>query len=76
MDKTNSTPYEIRVQAHLAPRRLGAFEGLTITHCATGETRLVGAFRDQSALYGLLNHIFRLGVTLLSVNRMTRLDEK
>ena len=76
MNKTDSSLYEIRVQGHLAPRRLGYFDDLTITHHPNGETRLVGTFRDQSALYGLLNHICSLGVTLLSVNRVTSLDSK
>ncbi len=76
MNKTQSSLYEIRVQGHLAPRRFCCFDSLTITHCPNGETSLVGAFRDQSALYGLLNHICSLGVTLLSVNRVTRSDGK
>jgi len=62
--------YEIRTQGHLSPRRLCCFDGLAITHDPNGETSLVGAFRDQSALYGLLNHLFNLGVTLLSVSRV------
>jgi hypothetical protein len=68
--ETGSSRYEIRVQDHLAPHRLCCFEGLTVTHLPDGETRIVGPFRDQSALYGLLNHICCLGVTLLSVNRL------
>jgi hypothetical protein len=71
MTETHSSRYEIRVQGHLAPRRLDCFEGLAVTHHPDGETSLVGAFRDQSALYGLLNHIFNLGVPLLSVHRLT-----
>jgi hypothetical protein len=76
VNKTDASHYEIRLQGHLAPHRLSCFDSLTITHHPNGETRLVGAFRDQSALYGLLNHVFSLGVTLLSVNRVTRSDEK
>lgn len=71
MNETLSSRYEIRVQGHLAPRRLDRFEGLTVAHHPDGETSLVGTFRDQSALYGLLNHIFNLGVPLLSVHRAT-----
>jgi hypothetical protein len=69
VDKAQSL-YEIRVQGHLAPRRLCCFEGLRVTHHPDGETDIIGPFRDQSALYGLLNHICSLGVTLLSVNRL------
>jgi len=76
MHNTQPPRYEIRVQGHLAPRRLCCFADLTITHHPNGETSVIGAFRDQSALYGLLNHISNLGVTLLSVNRVTGSDEK
>jgi hypothetical protein len=76
VNKTQSSLYEIRVRGHLAPRRLGFFDSLTITHHPNGQTRIVGAFRDQSALYGLLNHFSSLGVPLLSVNRVTRSDGK
>ena len=62
--------YEIRVQGHLAPRRLCCFEGLTVTHRPNGETVLVCPVRDQSALYGLLSWLRNLGVTLLSVRRL------
>jgi len=70
MSKAHSGQYEIRIRGYLAPRRLDCFENLTITHQPCGETVLVGVFRDQAALYGLLNHIYNLGVTLLSVNRV------
>ena len=62
--------YEIRIQGHLAPHRLRHFEGLTVCQEAGGETVLVGCFRDQPALYGLLNWLQRLGVTLLEVKRL------
>jgi hypothetical protein len=71
MNKIHLPWYEIRIQGHLAPRRLDCFEHLTISHHPGGETRIVGTFRDQSALYGLLNHLYNLGITLLSVNRVT-----
>jgi hypothetical protein len=70
VNETLLSRYEIRVQGHLAPRRLACFEILTITHHPNGETSLVGVFRDQSALYGLLNHLYNLGITLLSVHRV------
>ena len=74
MDKIHLSQYEIRIQGHLAPRRLDCFEGLTITHHPDGETVLVGTFRDQSVLYGLLNHLYNLGITLLSVHRVAGLE--
>jgi hypothetical protein len=74
MSRIPPSRYEIRVHGHLAPRRLSCFENLVVTHLADGETLIVGEFRDQSALYGLLNHIRDLGVTLLSVNRAAEAD--
>jgi hypothetical protein len=76
VNETQLPRYEIRVQGHLASRRLCCYAGLIITHHPNGETSIIGAFRDQSALYGLLNHISSLGVILLSVNRLTGSDEK
>jgi hypothetical protein len=63
------TQYEIRIQGHLAPRRLRPFEGLTVRHDPGGETLIVGSFRDQAALYGLLSWLQRLGATLLLVRQ-------
>jgi hypothetical protein len=70
MSQHRHLAYEIRVQAHLAPRRLRCFDSLSIVHYPNGETSLVGCFPDQAALFGLLNHLFRLGVKLLSVQRV------
>ena len=62
--------YEIRIQGHLAPHRLRHFEALTVHQEASGETVIVGCFRDGPALYGLLSWLQRLGVTLLLVRRV------
>jgi hypothetical protein len=62
--------YEIRIQGHLAQHRLRHFEGVTVRQEADGETLIVGYFRDQPALYGLLSWLQRLGVTLLLVQRV------
>ena len=74
VDKTASPVYEVRVRGHLSLRRLSSFESLTIAHHPNGDTSLVGAFRDQAALYGLLDHISSLGVALLSVNPVAVTD--
>jgi hypothetical protein len=65
--KGSSRRYEIRIQGHLAAQRLRPFEGLTVRQEACGDTIIVGCFRDQPALYGLLNWLERLGATLLLV---------
>ncbi len=62
--------YEIRIQGHLAHHRLRHFEGVTVREEADGETVIVGCFRDQPALYGLLSWLQGLGVTLLLVQRI------
>jgi hypothetical protein len=63
------TVYEIRVRGHLAARRFRHFEGLVVRQEA-GETVIVGRFRDQPALYGLLNWLQSLGATLLLVRQV------
>jgi hypothetical protein len=62
--------YEIRIQGHLAPHRLRHFEAVTVHQEINGETVIEGCFRDRQALYGLLNWLQRLGVTLLLVKRV------
>ena len=66
--------YEIRVQGHLATRRLCSFEGLTVRQEPNGETVIVGLVRDQAALYGLLNWLHNIGVALLTVRRLEEAD--
>jgi len=44
---------------------------MTITSVETNETILSGQVVDQAALYGILNQIQSLGLTLLSVLRET-----
>ena len=70
MVKEAGLPYEIRIEGHLAPRRLRHFEGVTVRQEASGETVIEGCFRDQAALFGLLSWLQRLGVTLLLVKRL------
>lgn len=67
--------YEIWIDSHLAPHRLRHFESLTIRQEADGKTVIVGCFRDQPALYGLLSWLQRLGVTLLLVQRLQESPE-
>jgi hypothetical protein len=68
--KPISRRYEIRIQGHLAPHRLRHFEALTVRQEASGETVILGCFRDQQALYGLLSWLRSLGVTLLLVRQV------
>ena len=59
--------YEIKVRWHLGPNRFRAFETLTLTLEASGETTIAARIADQAALFGLMVQIRNLGVPLLSV---------
>jgi len=61
---------QIRVKGHLYPtsRWVEWFGGLTIENQPDGEALLSGPLPDQAALYGVLNRIRDLGLTLVAVN--------
>jgi len=61
--------YQIQVRGALDPRWSAWFDQLAITHDAEGNTLLVGPVSDQAALYGLINRLRDLGMTLLAVTR-------
>lgn len=63
--------YEIRVAGYLTDRWAEWFEGMTIRNLPCGQTVLRGTLVDQAALFGLLNKIQGLNLTLVSVNRVT-----
>lgn len=63
--------YEIRVEGHLPDRWSDWFAGLAIRNDPNGETMLRGLVADQAALFGVLNKIHALNLTLVSVNRLT-----
>jgi hypothetical protein len=62
--------YVIRIKGHLARRWAAWFEGLAMTHTASGETILSGPIADQAALHGVLDRVRDLNVELISVNRV------
>ena len=68
---TDPARYCIRVKGQMGPEWSEWFDGMTITCDATNETVLSGQVVDQAALYGILNKIQALGLTLLSVRRET-----
>jgi len=63
---THSAIYEIRVERCLGPGIAALFPELTLTE-GDGYTILQGRFADQSALYGTLDRLRDLGLTLISV---------
>lgn len=60
--------YDIRVKEHLDLSWQEWFDGLQIVHEHTGTSLLSGSIRDQAALYGILQKVRHLGLTLLSVD--------
>lgn len=64
------TTYMIRVKSHLDLHWESWFEGMTIKHTEDGHTILTGEIIDQSALYGLLEKIRNLNLTLISVQKI------
>lgn len=68
------TIYRICIRGRLTDRLGSAFEGMNLEPGPTN-TILVGAIRDQSHLYGLLDRVRELGLELLSVSPTGRIDE-
>jgi hypothetical protein len=67
--------YLIRVRGQLDQHWSGWFDELAISYDADGNTLLEGAAIDQAALYGLLNRMRDLGLTLLAVERLPALGD-
>jgi hypothetical protein len=67
--------YEIRLEGHLADRWSEWFEGLAVCKHPNSETILRGALIDQSALFGVLTRIHDLNLVLVSVRRVTSVDQ-
>lgn len=59
--------YEIKVRGHLDAHWSDWFGGLKLTHLDGDETLLSGPLPDQAALYGLLERVRDLNLTLISV---------
>jgi hypothetical protein len=58
--------YTIRVREHLIPEQWETwFAGLTLEVLPDGEMQLSGPVPDQAMLYGILNRIRDLGLTLI-----------
>jgi len=62
--------YEIRIRDHLDHHWFAWFEGWTITNLENGDVLLQKAMVDSSGLFGALNKIRDLNMTLISVARI------
>jgi hypothetical protein len=65
-----SARYEIRVDGVLTSRWAAWFGNLQIENDGR-QTTMSGSFTDQAALHGALAKIRDLGLTLISVHRLT-----
>jgi hypothetical protein len=63
--------YDIRIRETLGDHWAVWFAPLTLARAPSGQTVLRGALPDQAALHGVLNRIAHLGLTLLSVSKVT-----
>ena len=65
--------YQIHIQGVLDQSWSDWFGGFTITY-PDHETLLEGTVTDQAALHGILAKINNLGLTLISVNKLSDCD--
>ncbi|MCE1252100.1 MAG: hypothetical protein LWX83_00960 [Anaerolineae bacterium] len=62
--------YEIKIKGQLDYSRWsGWFSGLSLTHLEADETLLAGTLPDQAALYGLIERLRDLNLTLISISQ-------
>ena len=66
--------YEIRLQGHLNQRWVTRLEVSSLSHESDGTTALRAAGVDQAELHGLLHRIRDLGLPLISVVPVERVD--
>lgn len=71
LNTPNMSPkYVIRIRGHFDPSWAAWFDDFSVTCEPNGDTLLTGFIRDQPALYGLINRLQSIGITLLSVNQI------
>jgi hypothetical protein len=64
--------YEIHVKGQLDESWSDWLDGLEVKLLDNGEMILFGHIEDQAALMGTLNKLYRLNLTLLSVNEVNQ----
>jgi hypothetical protein len=62
--------YRIQIREHLDPQWAVWFDGMTISHTASGATLLEGPLIDQAALYGMISKMRDLGLTLVAAQQI------
>jgi hypothetical protein len=76
VQKNSVQQFEIRVKGQIDSSWSDWLGGLTLSYSPGGETILTGTVRDQSALHGVLNSLLGLGLQLISVNSLPRVEGK
>ena len=66
----SQTAYQIRIKGSVTRSIASLIDDLSILPQENNETLLVGTFTDQPALRGLLDHLWNLNLTILSVERI------
>lgn len=61
--------FHIRIGQHLDAECAAWLAGLTITNLAGGEAMLSGTLIDQAALYGVLQLLRDLNISLIEIRR-------
>ena len=64
--------FEIRVKGHLDDSWSDWLEGLEVRLLENGEMVLLGQIRDQAALIGILNRLYGLNLSLLSLSEVNQ----
>jgi hypothetical protein len=72
INEAHSGLFEIQVNGHLDESWSDWLEGLEVKLLDNGEMILYGPIGDQAALMGVLNKLYRLNLTLLSVNEIKK----
>ena len=65
---------EIQIKGQIDRNWSDWFEGLKITYAPNGNTILSGVIRDQSALIGLIFNLSNIGLALISVDTLSRVE--
>jgi len=66
--------YEIHVKGHLDESWSDWLEGLDVKLLENGEMIIFGPIVDQAALMGVLNKLYRLNLTLLSLSEVDPIE--
>lgn len=64
--------YEIHMKGQLDESWSDWLEGMEVKLVDNGEMVLLGRIRDQAAMMGILNKLYRLNLTLLSLSEVNQ----